>query len=114
MALSPKKGTTQKPTGQLRLRRDDDPNFEVLGAFVRVGVLVWSGVILTLTYVQIPGLPQQKIDPTFIASIFTASLATFGVQKAANNSGGTPQQDLPSPPPSRRPPSTRTQKDKPD
>ena len=34
---------------------------------VRLGILVWSGGILTLNYVTIPGLPQQKIDPTFIA-----------------------------------------------
>lgn len=59
---------------------DNDPHFEVLGALVRLGVLIWSGAILTLTYVQVPGIPQQKIDPTFIASVFTGALATFGVQ----------------------------------
>ena len=57
---------------------------EWLSALVRVVVLGWSGAILTLTYVQIPGLPQQKIDPTFIASIFTGALATFGVQRSSN------------------------------
>jgi hypothetical protein len=55
---------------------------EWLGALVRVVVLAWSGAILTLAYVAIPGIPQQKIDPTFIASIFTGALATFGVQRA--------------------------------
>ena len=36
--------------------------------------------ILTLNYVSIPGIPQRQIDPTFIASVFTTTLATFGVQ----------------------------------
>ena len=43
----------------------------LLSSMVRLGVLVWSGGILTLNYVAIPGVPQQKIDPTFIASVFT-------------------------------------------
>ena len=37
----------------------------------------------------IPGLPQQKIDPTFIASVFTGGLATFGVQTAKKSNDGT-------------------------
>jgi len=53
---------------------------------VRLVILGWSGAILTLNYITIPGLPQQKIDPTFIASVFTGTLATFGVTatKGAN------------------------------
>ncbi len=46
---------------------------------MRLIVLAWTGAILTLNYVSIPGIPQQKIDPTFIASVFTGTLATFGV-----------------------------------
>ena len=43
-------------------------------------VLVWSAGILTLNYVKIPGYDAgEKIDPTFIASVFTGTLATFGV-----------------------------------
>lgn len=83
MNLSPPEGTTPKENGKRNIISkigDGDPQFEVLGALVRLGVLVWSGAILTLTYVQIPGMPQQKIDPTFIASVFTGALATFGVQ----------------------------------
>jgi len=45
--------------------------------------------ILTLNYVTIPNLPQQKIDPTFIASVFTGVLATFGVQTAKKSGDGT-------------------------
>ena len=46
---------------------------------VRVIILAWAGAILTLNYVSVPWLPQKQIDPTFIASIFTGTLATFGV-----------------------------------
>ena len=50
---------------------DEDEQAAIISTFVRLGVLVWSGGILTLNYVAIPGVPQQKIDPTFIASVFT-------------------------------------------
>lgn len=70
-----------------KMQSGDDHQFEVLGALVRLGVVIWSGAILTLTYVQVPGLPQQKIDPTFIASVFTGALATFGVQSTQKRSG---------------------------
>ena len=53
---------------------------EGLSALVRVVILSWSAAILTLNYVSIPGIPQRQIDPTFIASVFTTTLATFGVQ----------------------------------
>ena len=46
---------------------------------MRVVILSWSAAILTLNYVTIPGVPQKNIDPTFIASVFTGTLATFGV-----------------------------------
>ena len=52
---------------------------EGLSALVRVVILSWSAAILTLNYVTIPGVPQKNIDPTFIASVFTGTLATFGV-----------------------------------
>ena len=61
----------------------------IISTFVRLGVLVWSGGILTLNYVAIPGLPQQKIDPTFIASVFTGVLASFGIQTASKKGDGT-------------------------
>ena len=61
----------------------------IISTFVRMGVLVWSGGILTLNYVAIPGVPQQKIDPTFIASVFTGVLASFGIQTASKKGDGT-------------------------
>jgi hypothetical protein len=53
---------------------------------------VWSGGILTLAYIKLPaalGIPEQKLDPTFIASVFTGVLATFGVQTAKKSGDGT-------------------------
>ena len=65
----------------------------IISTFVRLGVLVWSGGILTLNYVAIPGVPQQKIDPTFIASVFTGVLASFGIQTASKKGDGTMKMD---------------------
>ena len=56
---------------------DQEEQAAIISTFVRMGVLVWSGGILTLNYVAIPGVPQQKIDPTFIASVFTGVFASF-------------------------------------
>jgi len=73
---------------------DHDEQMAIISTFVRLGILVWSGGILTLNYVAIPNFPQKNIDPTFIASVFTGVLATFGVQTAKNknngNGGGKP------------------------
>ena len=68
---------------------DEDERAAIISTFVRLGVLVWSGGILTLNYVAIPGVPQQKIDPTFIASVFTGVLASFGIQTASKKGDGT-------------------------
>ena len=70
---------------------DSEEQIEILSAFVRLGILFWSGTILTLAYIKLPpslGIPEQKLDPTFIASVFTGVLATFGVQTAKKNSNG--------------------------
>jgi hypothetical protein len=78
------------PIGKIKDKIEDaDEQLAVLSTLVRLGILIWSGGILTLNYVTIPGLPQQKIDPTFIASVFTGVLATFGVQTAKKSGDGT-------------------------
>ena len=79
------------PLGKLKaaLLPDQDEQAAIFSTFVRLGVLVWSGGILTLNYVAIPGIPQQKIDPTFIASVFTGVLASFGIQTASKKGDGT-------------------------
>ena len=68
---------------------DAEEQAAIISTMVRIGVLVWSGGILTLNYVTIPGLVQQKIDPTFIASVFTGVLASFGIQTASKKGDGT-------------------------
>ena len=72
---------------------DADEQAAIISTFVRLGVLVWSGGILTLNYVAIPGVPQHKIDPTFIASVFTGVLASFGIQTASKKGDGTMKMD---------------------
>ncbi len=70
---------------------DKEEKLNALSTMVRLGILIWSGAILTLAYIKLPpalGVPEQKLDPTFIASVFTGTLATFGVQAAKKNNGG--------------------------
>ena len=96
MAEQVKKEEPKKkgPLGKLKEAVDDkEAQLAILSTFVRLGVMIWAGAILTLNYVEIPGYKQeQKIDPTFIASVFTGVLATFGVQaggsKKKNGDGG--------------------------
>ena len=82
------------PLGKLKEAIDDkEEQMLVLSTFVRLGILIWAGGILTLNYVQFPGLSKQdNIDPTFIASVFTGVLATSGVEagqrKNKTSSGG--------------------------
>ena len=73
-----------KPKGPLsKLKEavdDKEEQLQYLATLIRVIVLVWSAGILTLNYVKIPGYERgERIDPTFIASVFTGTLATFGV-----------------------------------
>ena len=69
-----------------------EEQLDALSTMVRLGILIWSGAILTLAYIKLPPalkIPEQKLDPTFIASVFTGTLATFGVQAAKKNGDGT-------------------------
>ena len=68
---------------------DPEEQAAIISTIVRITGLAWSGGILTLNYVAIPGVPQQKIDPTFIASVFTGVLASFGIQTASKKGDGT-------------------------
>ena len=92
------------PFGKIKDKiEDSEEQLAILSTFVRLGILVWSGGILTLAYIKLPpalGIPEQKLDPTFIASVFTGVLATFGVQTAkkngdkANGGGGISKADV--------------------
>ena len=74
----------KNPLQKLKEGLDDkEEQLQVLSTFVRLGVVIWSGFILTLNYVELPGLgKQERIDPTFIASVFTGALASFGLETA--------------------------------
>ena len=90
----------EKPKGMLgkmadAIVPDHDEQMAIISTFVRLGILVWSGGILTLNYVAIPNFPQKNIDPTFIASVFTGVLATFGVQTAKNKGNGNGKPSAP-------------------
>ena len=69
------------------LTPDKEEQVALIGVAVRLGIVVWSGFCLTLAYIDLPGFPKQTFDPTFIASIFTSTLTTFGVQAASKKGG---------------------------
>ena len=60
---------------------DHEEQMQILGAMVRLGVVIWSGFIITLNYVEIPMVKKSNTsaDITFVASVFTGALATFGL-----------------------------------
>jgi|TARA_R100000479_G_scaffold140862_1_gene76729 hypothetical protein len=55
-------------------------SYEWLAEIVKVSVLSWSAALLTLSYMGY----FQKMDPTFIASIFSGSLAGYGISRASD------------------------------
>jgi len=73
------------------LKKVKDHDIEILATFVRLGVVVWSGFIITLNYVDIPMIKkgQSGGDITFVASVFTGALATFGLN-TSNSKNGKP------------------------
>ena len=85
-----KKEEKKGPLGKLKeVAEDKEEQLMYLATLIRVVVLVWSAGILTLNYVKIPGYDAgEKIDPTFIASVFTGTLATFGVQTGGKKKKG--------------------------
>ena len=70
---------------------DQEHQIQILGTFVRLGVVVWSGFIITLNYVDIPMVKKSgNSDITFVASVFTGALATFGLTTGNKNNGNKP------------------------
>ena len=73
---------------------DHEEQMAVLGAAVRLGVVIWSGFIITLSYVELPMVKKSATagDITFVASIFTGALATFGLSTGnGNKKNGEPK-----------------------
>ena len=73
--------------GKLKENVDDrEEQMLILGAMVRLGVVIWSGFIITLNYVELPMFKKSPGgDITFPASIFTGALATFGLSTGNGN-----------------------------
>tara|TARA_B100001248_G_scaffold73299_2_gene52206 strand:+ start:1378 stop:1767 length:390 start_codon:yes stop_codon:yes gene_type:complete len=69
---------------------DREEQFEFVSLAVRLILLVWATAMLSLSYLDLSklGIPQQKIDPTFIASVFVGLASSFGAsitQKGKEN-----------------------------
>ena len=70
---------------------DQEAQIQILGTFVRLGVVVWSGFIITLNYVELPMIKKSgNSDITFVASVFTGALATFGLTTGNKDGKGKP------------------------
>ena len=52
---------------------------------VKCAVLAWSATLLTVSYLGI--YPQMKMDNTFVASLLTGAMASFGIKRKANGNG---------------------------
>ena len=65
---------------------DKEEQLAIISLFVRLGVVVWSGFIVTLNYITIPGYSSDPKDITFPASLFTGALATFGLEGSKKRS----------------------------
>ena len=70
-----------------KVKENTEDELQILGTFVRLGVVVWSGFIITLNYVELPMIKkgQSGGDITFVASVFTGALATFGLTTSNTN-----------------------------
>ena len=70
---------------------DQEAQIQILGTFVRLGVVVWSGFIITMNYIELPMIKKAgNSDITFVASVFTGALATFGLSTGNSKDKGGP------------------------
>ena len=53
-----------------------------LADLVKCAVLVWSAGLLTVSYLNI--FPKMSMDQTFVASLLTGSLASYGIERKNN------------------------------
>ena len=52
---------------------------------VKCAVLLWSATLLTVSYLGV--FPQMKMDNTFVASLLTGAMASFGIERKSNGGG---------------------------
>ena len=93
--IKPIKGQPKSFLKKLKENVDDhEEQMAILGAAVRLGVVIWSGFIITLSYVELPMVKKSATagDITFVASSFTGALATFGLSTGnGNKKNGDPK-----------------------
>ena len=65
---------------------DKDEQLAFISVVVRLVVIAWSGFIVSLNYISIPGYSNEPKDITFPASILTATLSSFGVDASRGKS----------------------------
>ena len=63
----------------------DEKEGHCLADLVKCAVLVWSASLLTVSYLGI--FPSLKMDNTFVASLLTGSMASFGIERKTNGNG---------------------------
>ena len=85
-------GKSEEKKGLLKKLKDgiedQEQQIQILGTFVRLGVVVWSGFIITMNYVELPMIKKAgNSDITFVASVFTGALATFGLTTGSKDKG---------------------------
>ena len=68
---------------------DRDEQFEYVSLLIRVLLLTWATAMLSVSYLDLSklGIPQQKIDPTFIASVFVGLASSFGASITQKGGG---------------------------
>ena len=64
---------------------DKEEQLAIISLFVRLGVVVWSGFIVSLNYIELPGYSNEPKDITFPASLLTAAISTFGIEASRKN-----------------------------
>ena len=82
MAEEKKKNAFQKLKEGLD---DKEEQLAIISLFVRLGVVVWSGFIVSLNYIELPGYSNEPKDITFPASLLTAAISTFGIEASRKN-----------------------------
>ena len=68
---------------------DKEEQLAFISVVVRLVVVAWSGFIVSLNYISIPGYSNEPKDITFPASLLTGALASFGLEGAKKRGDGT-------------------------
>ena len=72
---------------------DKEEQLAFISVVVRLVVVGWSGFIVSLNYITIPGYSTEPKDITFPASLLTGALASFGLEGAKKRGDGTYKPD---------------------